>query len=88
MPPLRALVQCDETTKINKCAYRSIAYAKEHETQRARGALLARRYSEGLPGKRYYGGNEQIDKMETLCQDRALSLFGLAAEEWAVRLTL
>lgn len=45
---------------------------------------LRHRYSEGLPGKRYYGGNEQIDRMETLCQDRALSLFGLDPEEWAV----
>ncbi|CAM9824625.1 unnamed protein product, partial [Hapterophycus canaliculatus] len=42
------------------------------------------RYSEGLPGKRYYGGNEHIDRMETLCQDRALSLFGLDPDEWAV----
>ncbi|CAN0330423.1 unnamed protein product [Pylaiella littoralis] len=50
----------------------------------ALGSVMTNKYSEGLPGKRYYGGNEQIDRMETLCQDRALSLFGLDAEEWAV----
>lgn len=48
-------------------------------------ATKRHRYSEGLPGKRYYGGNEHIDRMETLCQDRALSLFGLDPAEWAVR---
>ena len=42
------------------------------------------RYSEGLPGKRYYGGNQEIDRMELLCQARALELFGLDKEEWAV----
>jgi glycine hydroxymethyltransferase len=33
---------------------------------------------------RYYGGNEQIDKAERLCQNRALKLFGLNPEEWGV----
>ncbi|CAN0007619.1 unnamed protein product [Scytosiphon promiscuus] len=50
----------------------------------ALGSVMTNKYSEGLPGKRYYGGNEHIDRMETLCQDRALSLFGLDPEEWAV----
>ena len=35
-------------------------------------------------GRRYYGGNEFIDKIETLCMDRALSLYGLDSEEWGV----
>lgn len=35
-------------------------------------------------GKRYYGGNEYIDKIETLCMERALKLYGLNAEEWGV----
>ncbi|CAM9751930.1 unnamed protein product, partial [Choristocarpus tenellus] len=42
------------------------------------------RYSEGLPGRRYYGGNEHIDRMERLCQERALKAFRLDPEEWAV----
>lgn len=29
---------------------------------------MTNKYSEGLPGARYYGGNEHIDKMERLCQ--------------------
>lgn len=47
-------------------------------------SAITDRYSEGLPGKRYYGGNEEIDRMELLCQSRALELFGLDPEEWAV----
>jgi glycine hydroxymethyltransferase len=33
---------------------------------------------------RYYGGNEFIDKVEILCQDRALETFRLKPEEWGV----
>ena len=32
------------------------------------GSCMTNKYSEGLPGARYYGGNEHIDKMEHLCQ--------------------
>ncbi len=32
------------------------------------GSCMTNKYSEGLPGARYYGGNEHIDKMERLCQ--------------------
>ena len=40
------------------------------------GSALTNKYSEGYPGKRYYGGNEVVDKVETLCQDRALKAYG------------
>jgi glycine hydroxymethyltransferase len=48
------------------------------------GSCLTNKYSEGTVGKRYYGGNEFIDQIETLCINRALSLYGLDAEEWGV----
>ncbi len=41
----------------------------------ALGSLLTDKYAEGLPGKRYYGGNQFIDRVETLCIDRAKKLF-------------
>ena len=50
----------------------------------AMGSCLTNKYSEGYPGKRYYGGNEFIDQLETLCQERALAAFSLNPEEWAV----
>lgn len=46
-------------------------------------------FSSGFPivpivGRRYYGGNEFIDKIETLCMERALELYGLNPAEWGV----
>lgn len=48
------------------------------------GSVLTNKYSEGLPGKRYYGGNIIIDKIESLCQKRALEAFNLNENEWGV----
>jgi len=42
---------------------------------RALGSVLTNKYSEGYPGKRYYGGNEFIDVVENLAIDRAKELF-------------
>ncbi|WYL95819.1 MAG: serine hydroxymethyltransferase [Gloeotrichia echinulata IR180] len=44
----------------------------------AQGSVLTNKYAEGLPGKRYYGGCEFIDKIEQLAIDRAKQLFGAA----------
>jgi len=43
----------------------------------ALGSILTDKYAEGYPGKRYYGGNEFIDKVESLCIERAKKLFGV-----------
>eukprot|EP01127_Copromyxa_protea_P004488 TRINITY_DN14348_c0_g1_i1.p2 TRINITY_DN14348_c0_g1~~TRINITY_DN14348_c0_g1_i1.p2 ORF type:complete len:462 (-),score=151.79 TRINITY_DN14348_c0_g1_i1:46-1431(-) len=50
--------------------------------QEALGSCATNKYSEGLPGKRYYGGNEVIDKIENLCIKRALEAFHLDPNEW------
>lgn len=42
----------------------------------ANGSILTNKYSEGYPGKRYYGGQENIDVIENLAIDRAKKLFG------------
>jgi glycine hydroxymethyltransferase len=41
----------------------------------ALGSILTDKYAEGYPGKRYYGGNQFIDKVENLCIERAKKLF-------------
>lgn len=48
------------------------------------GSCLTNKYSEGYPGKRYYGGNEFIDQVETMCQERALAAYGLDPAKWGV----
>jgi glycine hydroxymethyltransferase len=42
----------------------------------AQGSVLTNKYAEGYPGKRYYGGCEYVDVVETLAIDRAKALFG------------
>lgn len=48
------------------------------------GSALTNKYAEGLPHARYYGGNEVVDQIEILCQERALSAYGLNPDEWGV----
>ncbi len=54
--------------------------ASENFTSRAvlaaMGSTLSNKYAEGYPGKRYYGGCEEVDKAENLAIERAKSLFG------------
>ena len=54
--------------------------ASENFTSRAvlaaLGSTLSNKYAEGYPGKRYYGGCEEVDIAETIAIDRAKSLFG------------
>jgi glycine hydroxymethyltransferase len=42
----------------------------------ANGSVLTNKYSEGYPGKRYYGGNQIVDEIEDLARERAKALFG------------
>lgn len=54
--------------------------ASENFTSRAvmaaQGSVLTNKYSEGYPGKRYYGGNYVVDEAEDLARERAKALFG------------
>src|SRR5579863_9088735 len=42
----------------------------------ATGSILTNKYSEGYPGRRYYGGNQVIDRVEELARQRLAVLFG------------
>ncbi len=46
------------------------------QVMKAMGSVLTNKYAEGLPGKRYYGGCEVVDKVEQIAIDRAKELFG------------
>ncbi|OGM77090.1 serine hydroxymethyltransferase [Candidatus Woesebacteria bacterium RIFOXYA1_FULL_40_18] len=47
------------------------------EVRKASGSVLAHKYSEGYPGRRYYQGNKFIDEIENLAIERAKKLFGV-----------
>ena len=49
------------------------------QVMEAAGSVLTNKYAEGLPGKRYYGGCEIVDQVETIAIDRAKQLFNA---EW------
>ncbi|OVA06159.1 Serine hydroxymethyltransferase [Macleaya cordata] len=50
----------------------------------ALGSHLTNKYSEGMPGARYYVGNQYIDQIELLCCQRALTAFHLDSDNWGV----
>lgn len=62
--------------------------ASENFTSRAvfdcLGSALTNKYAEGVPGQRYYGGCEYVDKVEMLCQSRALTAYSLDSTEWGI----
>ena len=47
--------------------------------QAAQGSILTNKYAEGYPAKRYYGGCEEVDKIESLAIERACEIFGAEA---------
>lgn len=75
-PDIAALI--DEETERQRHGLELIAsenYVSEAVLE-ALGSPLTNKYSEGYPGKRYYGGNQTIDKVESLAIERAKRLFG------------
>jgi glycine hydroxymethyltransferase len=83
-PELCSLIEREKARQRNSL----VLIASENFTSRAvleaLGSVLSNKYSEGYPGARYYGGNENIDQVELLCQKRALEAFHLDPEEWGV----
>ncbi len=70
-----------QKTVINLIASENIV---SEDVLEALGSELTNKYSEGYPGHRYYGGNEVVDKIELLAQERALKLFKLDSKKWSV----
>ena len=83
-PDLCQLIEQEKARQRNSL----VLIASENFTSKAvldaLGSVLSNKYSEGYPGARYYGGNENIDQVELLCQKRALEAFHLNPEEWGV----
>lgn len=83
-PELAALIEKEKYRQIHGIEL----IASENFTSRAvlecLGSCLTNKYSEGQPESRYYGGNEIIDQIETLCKTRCLSAFQLKSDIWDV----
>jgi len=61
-----------QRNKIELIASENYVFAAVMEAQ---GSWLTNKYAEGQPGRRYYGGCEFVDEVETLAEERALALF-------------
>lgn len=83
-PEVEAIIK-DE---IDRQRHSIVLIASENFTSTAvfdaLGTPMSNKYSEGYPGARYYGGNEHIDRIEILCQQRALKAFNLTEDKWGV----
>ncbi len=70
-----------EREAINLIASENYVSRGVHE---ALGSVFTNKYSEGYPGRRYYGGNAVVDELESLAQQRARTLFKLSSKKWSV----
>lgn len=70
------LIEEEKQRQINGIELIASENFVSEEVMQAMGSVLTNKYAEGLPGKRYYGGCEVVDKVEQLAIDRLCTLFG------------
>lgn len=75
-PTLAALIAKDAQRQRSNIQLIASENFVSYAMMQASGSVLANKYSEGYPGRRYYEGCAVIDEIETLAIDRAISLFG------------
>ena len=78
---IEKLIKAEETRQKKTISLVASENYVSDDVLKALGSKLTNKYSEGYPGKRYYGGQTVTDQVELLCQDRALKLFGLNKEK-------
>jgi glycine hydroxymethyltransferase len=83
-PEMAALIAAEDQRQRNGLELIASENFASEAVREALGSCLTNKYSEGQVGKRYYGGNEYIDQIESLCMTRALELFELDPVEWGV----
>ena len=71
------LIEKENTRQINGVELIASENFVSEQVKQAVGSCLTNKYAEGYPGKRYYGGCEIVDEVETLAIDRAKKLFGV-----------
>ncbi|KAF5466560.1 hypothetical protein F2P56_016477 [Juglans regia] len=83
-PEVRAIIDKEKGRQFRSLELIASENFTSRAVMEAVGSCLTNKYSEGLPGKRYYGGNEYIDELETLCQQRAIAAFHVDGKNWGV----
>ena len=70
------LISKEENRQLNGIELIASENFTSPDVMRATGSVLTNKYAEGYPGKRYYGGCEVVDDIESIAIDRAKELFG------------
>ncbi|XP_026384204.1 serine hydroxymethyltransferase 3, chloroplastic-like, partial [Papaver somniferum] len=85
-PEVRSIIDSEKNRQFNSLELIASENFTSRAVMEAVGSCLTNKYSERLHGKRYYGGNEYIDELETLCQQRALAAFHLDPKKLGVNI--
>ena len=72
------LIDAEKERQINGIELIASENFASPQVMEAAGSVLTNKYAEGYPGKRYYGGCEVVDEVETIAIERAKTLFGAA----------
>ncbi|MBI1783893.1 serine hydroxymethyltransferase [Candidatus Sumerlaeota bacterium] len=75
-PDVASAIHKEERRQLDKLEMIASENFASPAVLEAQGSVLTNKYAEGLPGKRYYGGCEYVDIVETLAIERAKKLFG------------
>ena len=75
-PEIAAAIRREMSRQENKIEMIASENFVNYEIMEAAGSALTNKYAEGYPGKRYYGGCEHVDEVETMAIERAKALFG------------
>lgn len=75
-PEICAAIKREMNRQENKIEMIASENFVNYEIMEAAGSALTNKYAEGYPGKRYYGGCEHVDEIETMAIERAKALFG------------
>ena len=70
------LIESEKNRQVNGIELIASENFTSSQVMEATGSVLTNKYAEGYPGKRYYGGCEVVDKIESIAIERAKSLFG------------
>ncbi len=82
-PEIAALIAAEEERQRNTIELIASENYTSPAVMEALGSVFTNKYAEGYPGARYYGGTAVVDDLERLCVTRALTAFGLSADEWS-----
>lgn len=75
-PEVAEAIACEERRQVNTIELIASENFTSPAVLAAVGSVLTNKYAEGYPGRRYYGGCECVDRVETLAIERAKKLFG------------